>query len=326
MDKITFFHRNPKSGYSINIVTQTILAHLPFKDEFYMPYYSASFSSLLKNLKYTYRHRNRIGINHITGDIHYCLLALIGCKSVITIHDTFLVDFKKSNILKKFIYILFWYKLPIFFASRVVCITNDTRKHLKKYTKRKDIEVIHNAINPSFKTKLKDIDKIPYNILFIGTTENKNLERTVKALKGFNCMLTIIGKLSEGQIEYLKEQQIKYRNKYNLSEIEMIREYENCDIVSFISLFEGFGMPFIEANKVGRPVITSTIPVLVEVAGNSAVFVDPMEVDNMKQGFERLFTDSYLRNQCVVRGLDNVKRFEARTIVREWIELYKSID
>ena len=111
----------------------------------------------------------------------------------------------------------------------------------------------------------------------------------------------------------------------NLSDSEMIEEYKKTDIVSFISLYEGFGMPIIEANKIGRAVITSDIPVLHEVAGDSAVFVNPYDVEDMKNGFIRLFSDDALRKECIERGFKNVQRFDVNVIRKKWNQLYKTL-
>lgn len=325
MQMITYFHRNKEAGFSINKVTQTYVHGISPKQEYYVPFRRASMSDVLKNVVFVRNHRNKSGVNHVTGDIHYCILGLLRCKSVLTIHDTVALHFAKGSRIKKWIEKWLWFKLPIKLATKVVCISEETKKSILPFTNRNDIQVIYNAIDPIFKTKLKDQNRIPYNVLFIGANPNKNLERTVCALKGIDCILTIVGRLNQNQIEYLENSGIHYMWKLNLSDEEIVREYEECDIVSFISLFEGFGMPVIEANMVGRPVICSTIPVLKEVAGNSAIFVNPLDVNDMHDGFVRLFNDSALREQCVTKGLENVKRFNSSYITEQYVNLYDSL-
>lgn len=323
--KITYFHRNLKSGYSINKVSQTFIREILDKDEFYVPCLGASLSKVIKNIWFIFRHRSKNGINHITGDIHYGILALLGTKSVVTFHDTGMVDNQQFGFFKHLLLEWLWVRIPAVIATKVVCISGETKKHIQKYVGRKDIVVIHNAVDPSFKTVLKDQSESPYNVLLIGTGYNKNLERTVPALQGIDCKLTIIGKLSCDQEIMLRDSKINYDNKFNLSDDEVRIEYEKSDVVSFISLFEGFGMPVIEAQKVGRPVITSSIPVLKEVGGDACVYVDPENVDDMHNGFVKLFSDAELRKQCVERGLENVKRFELEEILSEWNNLYNSL-
>lgn len=322
---IVYFHRCKKAGFSINKVTQSYVRNISDKKEYYVPHLSGTIKDVLQNMWFVFKHRDKHSINHVTGDIHNCILALFGCKSILTIHDTVSIHFAKNSKLKKIIQEWLWFRLPIKYATKVVCISEETKRCILNLTKRDDIMVIHNAVDSCFQTKIKDETKIPYDILFIGANPNKNLERTVQALNGIDCKLTVIGRLSPMQIEYLEQSKIFYSVKSGLTDEEMVKEYEQCDIVSFISLFEGFGMPIIEANKVGRPVITSTIPVLKEVAGDAAVFVNPNDVDDMHKGFVRLFTDEKLRKDCVTKGLENVKRFDPEIITRQYIKLYESL-
>lgn len=322
---VKYFHRSLKAGYSINKVTQTFVRTIPEKEECYVPCSRASLRHILCNMLFVYKRRNRRGINHITGDIHYCILALFGCKSVLTIHDTVALHFAKVGGIKKLILEWLWYRLPIKYATKVVCISEETKRCIMPLTNRTDIEVIHNAIDPSFETKLKDESKSPYNVLFIGNSPNKNLERTVQALKDIPCKLTIIGKLNQTQMDFLAQSGVDHCVKSDLSDEEMIREYENCDIVTFVSLFEGFGMIVIEANKVGRPVICSNIPVLKEVAGDAALFVNPENVSDMRRGFQLLFEKNELRKSLVKKGLKNVERFDVSEIRMQWDRLYNSI-
>ena len=321
---ITYFHRNTAAGYSINKVTQTFVRGIPDKEEFYVPYPQASLRGVLGNLWYVFKHRNKQGVNHVTGDIHYCILALRGCKSVLTIHDTVSLHFATGGKIKKFIMEWIWFRLPIKYATKVVCISEETRRSVSLLTKRTDIEVIHNAIDPIFETREAPHHDIP-KVLLIGTSPNKNLLRTFDALKGIQCQVEIIGKLSEEQLASLNANQIQYSNRVGLSDAQILDAYAESDIVSFVSLFEGFGMIVVEANTVGRPVICSNIPVLQEVGGDAALFVNPLDVDDMHRGFGRLIADSALREALVARGFENAKRFDVDQIRQQWRSFYESL-
>lgn len=325
MVKITYFHRNLKSGYSINKVTQTIIKDIDDKEEYYVPYCGASFLTILRNIIFVFYHRNVKGINHITGDIHYCILGLLGCKSVLTIHDTVSLDFNRLPTFKKKIIEWLWFRIPLMFATKVVCISEATKKSVLQYTNRKDILVVYDAIDPSFKTLPKIFNCTKPRVLIIGTNPNKNLERTIKGLNGIDCKLVIIGKIDKNIHQLLTNYNIDFENKFNLSDNEILIEYEKCDIVSFISLFEGFGMLIIEANKVGRPVICSNIPVLREVADGSALFVDPYNIDKIHDAFNLLINDSTLQNKLVKQGLENVKRFNDALVRHKWCDVYNNL-
>ena len=325
MMKVYYFHRNPVAGYSINKVTQTIVRNIPDKNEFYVPYAGASLKSILGNLIFVFKHRNRNAINHITGDIHYCILALIGCKSVLTIHDTVALDFNELPTLKKLLIEWLWFRLPLLLATKVVCISEQTRQCVKRLTDRKDIVVIHNAIDPLFKSSPPHQHREIPSVLLIGTNPNKNLLRTFEALKDIKCKVIIIGRLNEEQLAALTNLHINYENKQGLSDDQIIEEYVNSDIVSFVSLFEGFGMIVIEANKIGRPVVCSDIPVLKEIGGDAALYVNPYHVEEIRNAFSQLLYDNILYKDYVIKGEKNVQRFDSSFIFSQWVELYESI-
>lgn len=325
MNELIFFHRSQKSAFSINKVTQTIISHIENKKEIFVPYTGTAIKSICGNIAKCYNNRNKKGINHITGEIYYCTLGLIGCKSIITIHDTVSIDFQKGSKLKKLILELLWYRIPLKIADRVICISEETRKCVQHYTNRSDIVVIHNAVDPDIEHRPKVFNRECPRILIIGTNPNKNIERTVKALRDINCKVVIIGKLKPSQIDALRDNQIDYENKIGLSNAEVREEFYNCDIVSFISLFEGFGMPVIEANKAGRVIITSNIPVIKEVGGNSAYYVNPNNTNEIHEAFIEIITNSNLRKNLISRGLENIKQYEWTSILPQWLNVYNSL-
>lgn len=322
---ITYFHRNKAAGFSINKVTQTVIRDFADKEEYELPYWGPSPMTVIRNLWFVYRHRRKNSINHVTGDVQYAILALGGCKSVLTCHDTVSLDYRKLPWLKRLFFEWVWYRLPLRRATKVVAISEATKRSLQRYTKRDDIVVIHNAIDPMFYKCGTFVNEVP-QILIIGTNPNKNLLRTFEALKGLKCRVNVIGHLSDEQVEALKMNEIDYQNSYGLSDVQIMDAYIRCDIVSFVSLYEGFGMIVVEANKVGRPVICSDIPVLREVAGDSALLVKPKDVKSIRRGFIELFNNSSLRKSLVERGFRNAERFEASKIQNQWKQFYDSIE
>lgn len=323
---ITYFHRNKKAGYSIDKVTQLFVSQINYKQEYYVPAIGASVKSLLKNIFFVYRHRNTHAINHITGDIHYCMIALIGCKSVLTIHDTVLLDFNKRSKLKRFFIKLLWFDLPMAIANRVVCISEETRKSLLKYSKRNDIEVIHNIASfPCNKEVASSFTEEKVKILIIGTSPNKNVLRSIEAIEGLNVVVTIVGRIDKNLLEIIERYRVSYINKTDLTDDEIIEEYRHCNFVIFCSLFEGFGMPILEANAIGRPILCSDIPIMHEVAGEAALFVDPTDVNAIKTGVNVLISDENLRKKLIIKGYENIQRFSPQVIVSKWKKLYSSI-
>lgn len=192
---ITYFYRNHKAGYSIKKVSDLYVNQMEDKEIYEMPSPYASMMSILKNIWFTFKHRNKTGINHITGDIHYCIIPLMFCKTVLTVHDTVVYDNYKG--LKKIILKYLWFKIPFLLATKIVCISENTKDSITRFTKRKDIMVIPNAVEPNYQfVPYTFNDKLP-NILIIGTNWNKNIERTIDAISNIKCRLTIIGKLTK---------------------------------------------------------------------------------------------------------------------------------
>ena len=84
---------------------------------------------------------------------------------------------------KKLIMKLFWFKLPLLLANRIVCISEETKDTITRFTNRKDIQVVYNAMDPGIEYVPKEFNTTCPNILLIGTSWNKNIERTIAALK-----------------------------------------------------------------------------------------------------------------------------------------------
>jgi hypothetical protein len=102
---ISYFHRNRNTGPSIERSFRPLINKLKTivtVQEYYVPYNGSLPWNLAQNIYFVYRHRNKTGINHVTGDIHYCILGLIGCKSVLTIHDDYAIVKAHRGILDKY--------------------------------------------------------------------------------------------------------------------------------------------------------------------------------------------------------------------------------
>lgn len=327
MNSITFFHRNKSAGYSIQKVFTPISKEIKKSreiKEYYVPECRANHISLLRNLVFVYRHRNKQGINHISGDIHYCILALTGCKSVLTIHD--LVFIKNSETrFDRFLKYLLWLYLPVKLANRVVCISENTKQEVLKYIEVKNISVIYNSVDTAFQYTPERFNSLKPVILHIGTSWNKNLSRVIDALEDIPCHLRIIGKLNAVHIALLKEKRISYSNAHSLSDEEIVQEYQKCDIVSFPSEYEGFGMPIIEGQAIGRVVITSDIPPMTEVGNDSVVYVNPNDTQSIKNGFLEIINNSNLRRFILDKSKKNIQKFSPEKIVNQYLKLYQSI-
>ncbi len=325
--KITYFYRNPQFGFSIQRVFKTLAKEVKKHaevQEVSVPSKGSKPWDMIQNLIFVLRHRNKLGVNHITGHIHDMILALIGLKTVVTIHDLVFLDNVK-NPLKRFYKWLFWLYLPLKLSDKVVCISTETKRKILSHMHSDKLSVIYNSVDESFKYSEKEFNTRNPVILHIGTGWNKNLSRTIQALEGISCHLRIIGHLTKDHISDLEKYKIEYSNAYNLSDEEIKQEYINCDIVNFPSEYEGFGMPIIEGQQTGRIVVTSYIEPLIEVSGNAVVFVDPKSIASLHAAYIKIIESAELRKELIKKGLQNISRFSVQTIAQQYIELYKSI-
>lgn len=332
MEKIdvTCLFRKRGDRFSIERVFSTIIGRL--RSDFpdidvrcaEMPRGGASPRSLLSNLRYCFKLRKRL--IHITGDIHYCALALKRSKYIITIHDMVLLE--RKNKLSRFIFLWFWYKLPVRRAGCVTCISEQTKAQLLKFCGpvKVPIYVIPDPVDGGFVYSPKEFDRQCPVILHVGTKENKNLFRVIEAVKNIPCVLRVVGRLTKEQEECLKSSAIRYSSCHDISDRQMVDEYRNADVVCFPSLFEGFGMPIIEAQATGRVVVTSDISPMTEVAGGAACLVDPHDVGSIRDGLCKVIADSAYRERLISAGLENVRSYHPDVIAGKYMELYRKFN
>jgi glycosyltransferase involved in cell wall biosynthesis len=209
----------------------------------------------------------------------------------------------------------------------VTVISEETKRQLLRHVRAPEqkIEVVPNAVAPIFQPCPRPFRKDCPQILQIGTRPNKNLPRLIQALQGLNCRLKIIGPLDQTLRDELARSGVSYEAVTQLDEEGMFRAYCECDIVSFASTYEGFGMPIVEAQAVERPVVTSDCSSMPEVAGEGACLVDPFDVDSIRHGFERVIHDDTYRESLIEHGRANRRRFDRAEVARQYIELYKQL-
>jgi glycosyltransferase involved in cell wall biosynthesis len=127
------------------------------------------------------------------------------------------------------------------------------------------------------------------------------------------------------QIETLNKYKIDYSNSVELTEEEIQQEFTACDLVFFPSTYEGFGLPVIEGFKAGRPVITSNLEPMKDIAAGAALLVDPFRVASIRKGIVELITNPALRDSMVEKGFKVVKHYEVNAIAEQYLNLWKKI-
>lgn len=264
-------------------------------------------------------------VNHVTGDTHYLTYFLDRQRTVLTVHD--LVTIERSRGLKRLVFWFFWFWLPVMRSRVVITVSEATRQALLSAVNcaPEKVVTIHNPVSAEFKPVEKMFNTACPRILQVGTKTNKNLFRVVEALAGIRCKLVIIGPLSAELEGLLKNYGIDHENHIGLSRQALLDQYIQADMLIFASTYEGFGLPIVEANAVGRPVVTSAISPMAEVAGDAACLIDPNDISAIRSGVKKIINDPYYREKLIAAGFENVRRFHPEAVAEQYANIYKNI-
>jgi glycosyltransferase involved in cell wall biosynthesis len=171
-------------------------------------------------------------------------------------------------------------------------------------------------------------------ILFVGTLQpRKNLIRLIEAywkLEAGSWKLVIAGKKG-----WLYQEIFRWVEELGLGKKVVFTGYvpegglpaliSGARLFVFPSLYEGFGLPVLEAMACGTPVVCSNVSSLPEVAGDAAVLVDPLDVEGLAAAMERVLDDEDLRAELIERGFEQAKRFSWERCARETLDVLESI-
>lgn len=250
----------------------------------------------------------------------------IKCPEVISILDVsykhFPEMFKKKDLYK----LSWWGKYSVKKAKKIITISVNSKDDIiKEYdVQPQRVEVIHLGIKDIIDSKMKtdkvfDKYRIPSSyVLFVGTLQpRKNVKRLIQSislLKNKKVHLVIIGKKG-----WMYEEILSTPEKFDLSDrvtflYEVTNEelsvfYKNAECFVLPSLYEGFGLPVLEAMQYGCPVITSSTSSLPEAGGDAALYVNPEDVVDIAAKIDEVLESKILRDRMVKLGHEQVKKF-----------------
>lgn len=198
--------------------------------------------------------------------------------------------------------------------DKVIAVSESTKKDLLSVStlKPEQIEVIYEGVAENFKrasdeeiTEFKKKYKLPEKFVLVvgGIGKRKNLERIKNASKDFNLVISM--------------------KDVDVEDEELPILYSAADALVYASLYEGFGLPILEAMACGVPVITSNVSSMPEIAGPSAILVNPEKTDEIKRALSNVMHDKELRKELIEKGEKRAKEFTWKKAAEETLRVYQ---
>lgn len=220
-------------------------------------------------------------------------------------------------------------------SDYVICISENTKKDLLTFLPDVDenkIRVIYNGVSDDYYLK-KEICKlnIPFEpkkyVLFVGArNEYKNFKLSVQTISNTDLKLVIVGPpLTEDETKFVDET-LRGTNKYyctgRISNNELNDLYNCAYALLYPSVYEGFGIPVVEAQKAGCPVIAYNASSIPEIIGETPLLLDKLSIDEIVKRIN-LLKDIQIRDRIIAKGLENSRRFTWDRMYKQVIELYE---
>ncbi|AIN74582.1 glycosyltransferase family 4 protein [Flavobacterium psychrophilum] len=337
--KNSYFLYNPKKNKEALFTTNSpvIFEKLP-TTSFYTKFYNLwRQKGIINDLE-----ADKIELFHgLSGEIPSGLKSK-NIKSVVTIHDLIFMRYPHlySFLDRKIHYYKF--KKSAKNANLIIAISQQTKEDIITYLKvpAHKIKVIYQGCQAVFKEKysVEEKNKVTakYNlpatfILNVGTIEErKNALTIVKAIKNIDTKLVLIGKktaYADKIKTYIKENDIEEKVIFlqGLTSKELAITYQLATVFVYPSVFEGFGIPIIEALFSKTPVITTNSGVFPEAGGPNSIYINPNNAEDLKVEIEKLLLSEPLRNEISDKGFNFVQKFNDNLIAKEIMQCYESL-
>lgn len=271
-------------------------------------------------------------------------IRLSGARSIVTIHDLIFVRFPELYGLANASLYKMKYRLSCDNADRIIAISRQTKNDLVKLwgIPEEKIDIVYQGCDKSFTVPASEEKKeevrrkydLPQRyILSVGTVEErKNLMLTVRAMAGggIDTDLVVCGRqtpYADTIRSYARQRGILDRIHFigGLSFSDLPAIYQMSEVFVYASVYEGFGIPILEALNSGVPVITTEGGVFVETGGDACRYIDPKNVEDMAAAIKELLRDTALRQEMIAKGRAHAQNFSDDKIAANIMAVYDKV-
>lgn len=271
------------------------------------------------------------------------------CKQLLIVHDLIYFVYPKYYSLIKRIYLQNLVRYSCKKANRIAAVSQNTKKDIVKYIKAKEdkINVIYEGVDFEKFSKFKKEEAKKFIQKQYGVQEyvysptslypHKNNDLLIEAFaklkkeKKISQKLLITGNDPYKKIDWLKgiiakygmENEAFYLGRVPAEHLPFL--YSGADITVYLSKYEGFGLPVLEAMAAGCPALSSNRSSLPEVVGKAGVLVDPFNIESVVNKMNKLLTNDSLRKECIEKGLVRAKQFSWENVAQRLIKVYNSL-
>lgn len=275
---------------------------------------------------------------------------------VVTIHDMGALLFGERRTGWRDELNLYWFRRGLLRADKVIAVSDATRRDVQNTLgiPERRLRMIYNAPDPIFTARSRGLEldesyrimeryQINYPfVLYAGNIRpQKNIPRLIEAfavLRGelsshpvySDLRLIIIGDeiskypaVRHAVIRSRVEHAVRFLGFVPITTLRIF--YKAAAAFAFPSLYEGFGLPPLEAMASGTPVVTSSVSSLPEVVGEAAIIVNPENVFDIARGMKEVLLDEAVRQRCIARGFEQVNRFSWRLTAGQVLEVYREV-
>lgn len=271
-------------------------------------------------------------------------------KTIVTVHDLAFKLFPSTYKYLNRVYLNWFVPLSVKKANVIIAVSKNTKNDIiKEYNiKPEKIKVVYNGVDEKFRRVKNDqmLNKIrvKYNlpnkfILYLGTLEpRKNINRLILAYKKYlinkanNDAVKLViaggkGWLYNSIFALVKEEKLDSHVIFTgyIDDSDIVYLYNLASIFIYPSLYEGFGLPPLEAMACGTPVITSNVSSLPEVVGDAAIKIDPYNIDELTDAITNVLSNSNLQRELIEKGIKRAKQFSWKNTAEETLKVYREV-